>query len=101
MKSFARRVADGVRPAVMFVRSVRLGLVLALALTLATVSPTGLEAQALARPMLQGQALLGDTAMTEGVVVLHHVSEGARGSSDSLRLGPDGDFVFPLPGSRT
>ena len=44
-----------------------------------------------------GTAFLGDNALTEGTVVLHHVTEGSQGELDSVRVGPEGSFSFVLP----
>lgn len=59
-------------------------------------SPLGLRAQA---PVLAGTAFVGDSVMSDGTVVLHHISEGVQGDLDSLRLGGDGAFRFVLPGT--
>jgi hypothetical protein len=53
--------------------------------------------QTAATPMLEGTAFVGDAALTEGVVVLHHLSDGSQGDLDSLSLADDGSFSFPLP----
>jgi hypothetical protein len=55
------------------------------------------NAQVEARPALEGTAFLGDEALPDGIVVLHHISEGSQGELDSMRLGPDGSFRFELP----
>ena len=47
--------------------------------------------------MLGGTVYLADTLMTSGTVVLHHISNGAQGELDSLRLAEDGAFTFSLP----
>lgn len=54
-------------------------------------------AQVPAEPVLAGQVLVGDTAMTSGLVVLHHVSQVAEGELDSVSVAPDGSFVMLLP----
>lgn len=59
--------------------------------------PTGAHAQVPAEPLLRGQVLLGDTAMTSGTVVLHHVSQVAEGELDSASVAPDGSFRMMLP----
>jgi hypothetical protein len=55
--------------------------------------------QAPSAPLLEGTAFVGDAALTEGVVVLHHLSDGSQGDLDSLSLAIDGSFSFPLPRS--
>ena len=40
---------------------------------------------------------VADTALAEGVVVLHHVSDGEQGEVDSVRVGEEGSFSFTLP----
>ncbi len=47
--------------------------------------------------MLEGRALLGDTALTSGMVVLHLVGETTQGEIDSVEVAPDGSFAFSLP----
>ena len=49
-------------------------------------------------PVLRGTAFLGDTVMSSGTAVLHHLSDGAQGELDSVPLGADGSFRFSLPG---
>ena len=49
------------------------------------------------RPVLAGTVLVGDTAMTDGTVVLHHLSDAGQGQLDSLPVGGDGSFEFVLP----
>ena len=57
----------------------------------------GLSAQVEASPVLEGRALLGDTVLTRGTVVLHHVSNATQGEVDSTALAGDGSFQFRLP----
>jgi len=40
---------------------------------------------------------LGDSTLTSGTVVLHHVATNAQGEIDSTRVGRDGTFSFQLP----
>ena len=62
-------------------------------------SARSVEAQVDARPVMAGTAFVGEEPLADGVVVLHHVSDGSAGEVDSLRLGPDGSFAFSLPGA--
>ncbi|MGB0542731.1 MAG: hypothetical protein ACPGPI_03375 [Longimicrobiales bacterium] len=48
-------------------------------------------------PFLRGTAFLGDTVMSRGVVVLHHLTQGTQGELDSMRIRADGSFRFTLP----
>ena len=57
----------------------------------------GLSAQVEASPVLEGRALLGDTVLTRGTVVLHHVSNATQGEVDSTALAGDGSFQLRLP----
>ena len=63
----------------------------------ATVSVTSVEGQELAEPVLRGQALLGDSVLRSGTVVLHRVTATAQGEVDSVAVGGDGSFSFRLP----
>ena len=47
--------------------------------------------------IMQGTAFLGDTVMSDGTAVLHHLPQGTQGELDSTRLGRDGAFRFSLP----
>ena len=47
--------------------------------------------------IMRGTAFLGDTAMSDGTVVLHHLTQGTQGELDSTKLGRDGAFRFSLP----
>ena len=69
-----------------------------LALMSLAATPSHALAQVPADALLEGTVYLGDSVMTEGTVVLHHLSEGAQGELDSLAIGEDGAFRFPLPG---
>ncbi len=40
---------------------------------------------------------MGDSTLTSGTVVLHHVASESQGEIDSTRVAPDGTFSFPLP----
>ncbi len=66
-----------------------------LLLSLAAPSPGG--AQAIAEPVLVGRVLLGDTALSTGTVVLHHVDSVEQGEIDSVAVAPDGSFMIRLP----
>lgn len=57
-------------------------------------APVEVSAQA---PVLNGAVFLGDTVMSGGTVVLHHLTQGTQGELDSVRLGRDGSFRFTLP----
>ncbi len=59
--------------------------------------PLGAEAQDVGVPPLQGQALLGDTVLTSGTVVLHRVTSEEQGEIDSVTVAQDGSFSFTLP----
>lgn len=59
--------------------------------------PSGLHGQVPAEARLEGTAYVGDSAMTEGTVVLHRISDGSQGQLDSLQVGGDGAFAFDLP----
>ena len=67
------------------------------ALLLLVLIPVGLAAQATEVPPLRGQALLGDTLLTSGTVVLHRVTSEDQGEIDSVAVAPDGSFSFTLP----
>lgn len=58
-------------------------------------TPFGVRAQEHG-PVLRGRALLGDTLLRSGVVMLHHVSSEVQGELDSTRVRPDGTFRFRL-----
>ena len=62
----------------------------------ALLSSGGVWAQ---EPVLRGTAFLGDTVMSDGIAVLHHLTQGTQGELDSIRLGADGSFRFTLPGT--
>lgn len=49
------------------------------------------------RPVLEGTVFVADTALAEGVVVLHHLSDGSQGQLDSVRVRAGGSFSFVLP----
>lgn len=63
----------------------------------ASAAPAGISAQVEADPVLNGRALLGDTALTRGTVVLHHLTNTTQGEVDSAAVAPDGSFSFRLP----
>lgn len=54
-------------------------------------------AQELARPVLHGRVLRGDSILREGRVVVHHVSSESQGQIDSTRIRRDGTFSIALP----
>lgn len=62
-----------------------------------TNAPAPLVGQALAAPVLDGTVLTGDSAMVDGIVVLHHLQGDEAGEVDSLRVGEGGGFSFGLP----
>ena len=68
-----------------------------LAAVIAVVTPTQIWAQVEAEPVLHGQVLVGDTLLTEGIVILHEVTNLSQGDVDSMDLGADGAFSFRLP----
>ncbi len=47
--------------------------------------------------MLHGRVMVGDSVLTSGTVVLHHVAEASQGEIDSTRVSGDGTFSFRLP----
>ena len=55
-------------------------------------------AQVLAEPVLTGRVLVGDTALTAGIVVLHHLTDVSQADVDSVDVGADGSFALRLPG---
>ena len=63
----------------------------------ASAAPAGIAAQVEANPVLTGRALLGDTALTQGTVVLHHLTSTTQGEVDSVTVAPDGSFSLSLP----
>ena len=60
-------------------------------------APFGVSAQIAASPELTGTAFVGDALMSDGTVVLHHLTEGTQGELDSLSLDSAGKFTFSLP----
>jgi hypothetical protein len=68
-------------------------------LTAAVVLFTPLQAlaQVEAEPLLRGRVLVGDTLLTDGMVILHQVTDLSQGDLDSMNLGDDGAFSFRLP----
>ncbi|MHB1193745.1 MAG: hypothetical protein ACYC6F_11945 [Longimicrobiales bacterium] len=60
-------------------------------------SAAGARAQVPAEPVLHGRALLGDSVLRSGTVILHRVSESAQGEVDSTRVAADGSFSVRLP----
>ena len=62
-----------------------------------SAAPAGISAQVEADPVLNGRALLGDTALTRGTVVLHHLTNTTQGEVDSAAVAPDGSVSFRLP----
>jgi len=63
----------------------------------AATAPVSLAAQVEAESILNGRVLLGNTALTEGTVVLHHLSNTTQGAVDSIAVAGDGAFSFRLP----
>ncbi len=76
-------------------RSLTLAL-LQLLLLLVTM-PVGAAAQVPAEPVLHGKVFVGDSALSRGRVVLHHISSISQGAVDSTGVGRDGTFSFRLP----
>jgi hypothetical protein len=68
-----------------------------LTLLAAGAAPSGAHAQVEVQAVLDGQVLLGDSAMRVGTVVLHRVSDIEQGEIDSTRVA-NGEFSFTLPG---
>jgi len=64
-----------------------------------SASPGLVTGQVPAAPLLRGTVFVGDAEMTDGIVVLHHLSDGTQGDLDSLRISDDGGFEFRLPGA--
>jgi hypothetical protein len=73
------------------------GASIGLVAALATGCVQRVEAQAASPPVLHGTVFVGDTAMSDGTVVLHRLSSEAQAEFDSLALGPGGGFRFALP----
>jgi len=69
----------------------------ALALLAMLAMPGLALAQIEATPVLNGRVLLGDTALSSGTVVLHHMTEQTGGEVDSASVRPDGSFAIALP----
>ncbi len=63
----------------------------------ACTAALGVRAQTLAEPILRGQALLGDTLLRSGTVILHRVSGDFQGEVDSASVRSDGSFTLQLP----
>jgi hypothetical protein len=57
----------------------------------------GVGAQVVVDPILLGQAMVADSMLTSGTVVLHHMSQTEQGEIDSVAVSPDGSFVLRLP----
>lgn len=55
------------------------------------------SAQVAANPELRGQAWVNDGALTEGTVVLHHLSNEAQGEVDSTTVDAQGEWLLTLP----
>jgi hypothetical protein len=68
-----------------------------LAVAVAVTAPVTIASQVVAEPILRGRALNGDTTLSSGVAVLHHLSEFSEGEVDSIPLGADGSFEVLLP----
>jgi hypothetical protein len=56
-----------------------------------------LSAQIVATATLNGTVFVGEVVMTEGTVMLHHLTDGAQGDRDSIAVSTVGAFSFPLP----
>lgn len=61
------------------------------------LAPHGIVAQQADAPVLRGQVLVGDTALSTGTVVLHEVTSEDQGEVDSISVAGDGTFTFRLP----
>jgi hypothetical protein len=61
------------------------------------VMPMDAGAQIVATPRLEGTAFVGGEPMSDGTVVLHHLSDGTQGDLDSVSVDSDGAFAFDLP----
>ena len=48
-------------------------------------------------PELRGRLFVDSIPADSGTVILHRVNPEEAGPVDSLRVGPGGDFVFPIP----
>jgi len=68
-----------------------------LAISLLLPGPVALSAQVDVVPVFGGTVFVGDTPMTVGTVVLHHLADGTQGELDSIAVEADGSFSFPLP----
>lgn len=66
---------------------------------LALGGATHATAQGVRGPVLSGTVFVGDTAMAEGVVVLHRLAPDTQGELDSMAVGSGGAFRFTLPGA--
>ncbi|MEE2847805.1 MAG: hypothetical protein VX956_15160 [Gemmatimonadota bacterium] len=76
---------------------VRAALVASVVALSAAAGPARVSAQVEANPILHGTALLGDTALTSGTVVLHHLTTTTQGEVDSITVAADGSFSLRLP----
>jgi len=77
--------------------SARYHVLFAMATGAACLLPGSAAAQAVADPILVGRAMLGDSVLTSGMVVLHHLGPVTQGEIDSVAVAPDGSFVLRLP----
>ena len=64
---------------------------------LTVLVPGGAAGQEVDVPPLQGQAMVGDTVLRSGTVVLHQVTSETQGEIDSVAVADDGSFSFTLP----
>ena len=65
----------------------------------AVFQPAVAAAQQDTTPLLRGQAMVGDSVLGEGTVVLHQVTSETQGEIDSVTVAEDGSFSFTLPGA--
>ena len=70
---------------------------LLLSIFLGLAFPARVQGQEGATPLLRGEVRVGDELLSEGVVVLHLVSEESSGEIDSVRVESDGSFKIRLP----
>jgi len=77
--------------------SIRSAVRLVLLASLTLGGSSALEAQVEAEPVLRGLVQVGEEPLGEGRVVLHRIDQLEQGQLDSLPLGPEGTFSFPLP----
>lgn len=70
---------------------------LAGAVVAAVLTSAGGASAQLTPPVFEGVAYVGDEPLADGVVVLHHLSDGEQGDVDSVQVTDGGAFRFVLP----